>query len=273
MAIPLEDFSEDIISKAQRGLGIDTGTLAERSGLERSDIHSLRNGSSDVELIRQVAPELGLDTNALIASAEKSWFPEQPNVEGLHIFHTNFGEMIVNAYLVEVPSTKKAILFDTGIDSSAILELLEKRGLELEAICLTHSHRDHVADLQTLRTATDNPPAYIHAKELVSGSSSIEEGWTLQTSGLKITALQTSGHSVAGLTYVIDGMNTHIAVVGDAMFAGSMGGGMVSFSEALKNNREKILTLSDQTVLCPGHGPLTTVGQEKVHNPFFPEFK
>ena len=78
---------------------------------------------------------------------------------------------------------------------------------------------------------------------------------------------------MAGLTYVIDGMNTHIAVVGDAMFAGSMGGGMVSFSEALKNNREKILTLSDQTVLCPGHGPLTTVGQEKVHNPFFPEFK
>ncbi len=68
-------------------------------------------------------------------------------------------------------------------------------------------------------------------------------------------------------------MNTPIAVVGDAMFAGSMGGGMVSFSEALKNNREKILTLSDQTVLCPGHGPLTTVGQEKVHNPFFPEFK
>ncbi|MEK9984330.1 MAG: MBL fold metallo-hydrolase, partial [Opitutae bacterium] len=122
-------------------------------------------------------------------------------------------------------------------------------------------------------TTTDNPPAYIHAKELVSGSIAIEEGWTLQTSGLKITALQTSGHSVAGLTYVIDGMNTPIAVVGDAMFAGSMGGGMVSFSEALKNNREKILTLSDQTVLCPGHGPLTTVGQEKVHNPFFPEFK
>ena len=76
--------------------------------------------------------------------------------------------MIVNAYLVEVPDTKKAILFDTGIDSSAILELLEKHGLELEAICLTHSHRDHVADLQTVRTATDNPPAYIHAKELVS---------------------------------------------------------------------------------------------------------
>ena len=204
-------------------MGIDTGTLAERSGLKRSDIHSLRNGSSDVELIRQVAPELGLDTNALIASAEKSWFPEQPNVEGLHIFHTNFGEMIVNAYLVEVPSTKRAILFDTGIDSSAILELLEKRGLALEAICLTHSHRDRVADLQNVRTTNDNPPAYIHAKELVSGSLAIEEGGLFKRVALKITALQTSGHSVAGLTYVIDGMNTPIAVVGDAMFAGSGG--------------------------------------------------
>jgi glyoxylase-like metal-dependent hydrolase (beta-lactamase superfamily II) len=50
-----------------------------------------------------------------------------------------------------------------------------------------------------------------------------------------------------------------------------MGGGMISYAEALENNRRKILTLPDQTVLCPGHGPLTTVGEEKQHNPFFPE--
>jgi glyoxylase-like metal-dependent hydrolase (beta-lactamase superfamily II) len=54
------------------------------------------------------------------------------------------------------------------------------------------------------------------------------------------------------------------------MFASSMGGGGVSYADALRNNREQILTLPDDTILCPGHGPLTTVGEEKQHNSFFP---
>ena len=59
----------------------------------------------------------------------------------------------------------------------------------------------------------------------------------------------------------------------EACMASSMGGGMVSFSDALATNRKEIFTLADHTVLCPGHGPLTTVGEEKTHNPFYPEFK
>ena len=61
------------------------------------------------------------------------------------------------------------------------------------------------------------------------------------------------------------------AVVGDSLFAGSMGGGNVSYEDALRNNREKILTLPDETIVCPGHGPLTTVGKEKRENAFFAE--
>jgi glyoxylase-like metal-dependent hydrolase (beta-lactamase superfamily II) len=61
--------------------------------------------------------------------------------------------------------------------------------------------------------------------------------------------------------------------VGDALFAGSMGGGMVSYEEALRTNRAGIFTLGDETIVCPGHGPLTTVGEEKLHNPFFPEYQ
>jgi len=57
--------------------------------------------------------------------------------------------------------------------------------------------------------------------------------------------------------------------VGDSLFAGSMGGGNVSYQDALRNNLEKILTLPDSTIICPGHGPMTTVAQEKQHNPFF----
>jgi len=58
-------------------------------------------------------------------------------------------------------------------------------------------------------------------------------------------------------------------VVGDALFAGSMGGGNISYTDALATNRAEILTLPEETVICPGHGPMTTVGEEKRHNPFF----
>ena len=90
---------------------------------------------------------------------------------------------------------------------------------------------------------------------------------------LRLETRLTSGHSVGGITYVVSGLARPVAVVGDALFAGSMGGGMVSYADALANNRRHILSLPDPTVVCPGHGPLSTVGEEKQHNPFFPEFQ
>ena len=70
----------------------------------------------------------------------------------------------------------------------------------------------------------------------------------------------------------LNGLSKPVAIVGDAIFAGSMGGGKISYADALRTNREKIMSLSDETILCPGHGPLTTVMEEKCNNPFFPEF-
>jgi glyoxylase-like metal-dependent hydrolase (beta-lactamase superfamily II) len=70
-------------------------------------------------------------------------------------------------------------------------------------------------------------------------------------------------------TYYISGLSWPLAVVGDSIFAGSMGGSVSQYSDQLRNNREKILTLPRDTVLACGHGPLTTLGQEKIYNPFF----
>ena len=95
---------------------------------------------------------------------------------------------------------------------------------------------------------------------------------SIQSIHSSLVAKHTHGHSVGGMTYVIDGLEKPVAVVGDAIFAGSMGGGMISYEDALRTNREKIMTLPNDTILCPGHGPLTTVCEEKQSNPFFPEF-
>ena len=89
---------------------------------------------------------------------------------------------------------------------------------------------------------------------------------------LSLRSLHTYGHSVGGTTYLVDGLEKPVAISGDSLFAGSMGGGMVSYQDALQNNREKIMTLPGETIVCPGHGPMTTIDEERRHNPFFPEY-
>ena len=86
---------------------------------------------------------------------------------------------------------------------------------------------------------------------------------------LDIESRLTWGHSKGGVTYVVSGLQRPLAIVGDSIFAGSMGGGGVSYPDAVKNNLEQILTLPGSTVIAPGHGPLTSVAEEQKNNPFF----
>ncbi|MEM9017441.1 MAG: MBL fold metallo-hydrolase, partial [Verrucomicrobiota bacterium] len=120
-----------------------------------------------------------------------------------------------------------------------------------------------------LRAATGAEALYSNEAEPWPGTETFAEGAVFAVGGLSVSTLTTSGHSLGGTTYFVEGLERPIAVVGDAIFAGSMGGGMISFDDAWKNNREKILTLPDETVICPGHGPLTSVAEEKRNNPFF----
>lgn len=269
MAIPLEDNVSDIIGKAQRGLGISDSQLAERSGVSSEKIRKLRDGDFDEDAIKLVAPVLKLDAAALRKLAAGKWNPEAiGEVPGLAQFNTTYGDMTVNAYLVWDPVGRNAIAFDTGADCSEMLSRIEQEKLDVRLILLTHAHPDHVADLRRLRKET-GAPVYISELEAEEGAEGIEEGKRFRAGTLKIEARLTSGHSPGGMTYVVTGLSRPVAIVGDSLFAGSMGGGNVSYDDALRNNREKILTLPDETIVCPGHGPLTTVAKEKRDNPFF----
>jgi glyoxylase-like metal-dependent hydrolase (beta-lactamase superfamily II) len=168
--------------------------------------------------------------------------------------------------------SRSAWIFDSGPLAEPILGFLKKKRLTVNAIFLTHTHRDHIFCLEEIKEHTGNPKVYTHSSEPIKDSILIEEGFSISTGRLSLKAFHTHGHSVGGITYVIDGLELPVAIVGDALFAGSMGGGMVSYQDALRTNREKIMTLPDETILCPGHGPMTTVGEEKKYNPFFPEF-
>lgn len=269
-AIPIEDFFEDIIAKSMRGRQISEADLAERTGVDRDMLGRLCRGEfCDETALRKVARALDLDPAALVVSASRAWRPRSVEIEGLAVFNTPYRDMRVNAYLIWDPGTKAAAAFDTGTDCSGLVALAKEKDLALEQIFLTHTHNDHIADLDRLRAGSGEAVVRSNREEPFPGSELFSEGEEFRIGSLAVKTLTTSGHSAGGTTYVVTGLARDVAVVGDAVFAGSMGGGMVSFSDAWRNNREKILTLPEDTVICPGHGPLSSVGEERRNNPFF----
>jgi 3-hydroxyisobutyrate dehydrogenase len=270
--IPLEDSFTDIVGKTQRGLKLSDDQLAAQTGITVEDLARVKGGEADETVLRKLAPALNLGADALVNSANKAWSPEPVEVDGLKQFNTVYEDMTVNFYLAWDAKSKQAAVFDTGADCSPALEFAIANGLSVKLILLTHTHVDHIVDLARLKTQT-GAPAWVGQHENFADAQPFTEGKSFKVGALKIETRQTSGHAAGGITFVISGLSRPVAVVGDAIFAGSMGGGMISFAEALDNNRRKIFTLPDNTVLCPGHGPLTTVGEEKAHNPFYPEFQ
>jgi glyoxylase-like metal-dependent hydrolase (beta-lactamase superfamily II) len=269
--IALEDNYTDVVGKAQRGLGLSDSELARRAGIPATELGHFKGGGFDAGTARKIAGPLNLGADALIELAQNSWYPQPVEVAGLAMFNTPYRDITVNSYLVFDPKTQRAAVFDTGATVAGMLGLAEGRQLKIESIFITHSHPDHVADLRTLEAT--GAPVHAGENEHFHGAQPFAPGKIFRLGDLKIETRQTSGHARGGITYVISGLARRLAVVGDALFAASMGGGVVSYEEALRTNRKEIFSLPDDTVICPGHGPLTTVGEQKKHNPFFPEFQ
>ena len=272
-SIPLEDNFEDVLGKALRGTGIPDGVLEFLTGVPEETIGKLKEGHFEEKALRQVASPLGLDADALVERGMNSWCPEPVEVDGLRQFNTVFDDMTVNNYLVWDPASKAAALFDTGTDASKAIATVVELSLDLEQLFLTHTHLDHIIDRATVESHNGSLQTHVNALEPAEGAARFQPGDSFTVGALQIATRLTKGHSPGGITYVIEGLKRPVAIVGDALFAQSMGGGMISYQDALATNRSELFTLEDHTVICPGHGPMTSVGEEKAHNPFYPEFK
>ena len=275
MNLPLEDNFEDLLGKAQKGLKISNEDLALRAGIPIASLTLLQQGQLLEGPLRQVAPLLNLHAETLLAIARKAWLPAPVEVPGLIHFNTYYEEhdMKVNHFIVFDPETKAAAIFDTGTDPAPTLAAVAGQGLNVESIFITHTHVDHIAVLPALRAAFPNAVIYCGRGENLENTTPVDHGFGFTIGGLKGESRETSGHAVCGMTYVITGLAKPLAIVGDALFAGSMGGPRTSWEQALTHNRQRIFSLPAETVIAPGHGPLTTLAEEKAHNPFYPEFK
>jgi len=269
MTIPLEDLFGDVVGKAQRGLGLSNQQLADRARVSEAAVEAVKAGAPDAITLHRLAPVLGLHAESLEIMAEHGWHPEPVDLPGLAQFNTPFHDMTVNAYLIWDPVTHEAAAFDTGATARPIIDKIHSLKLKLRYLFLTHTHPDHVADIASLNA----PEILVSEREPHGDAQTFTPGAAWHLGSLKIESRSTWGHSKGGTTYVVHGLARPIAIVGDALFASSMGGGAVSYTDALTTNRQEIFTLPDNTIICPGHGPLTTVAEEKAHNPFYPEFK
>jgi glyoxylase-like metal-dependent hydrolase (beta-lactamase superfamily II) len=197
------------------------------------------------------------------------------------------GPIQANCYILGCERNKLAAVIDPGGDANRILMVLAKEGLRLVYIINTHGHFDHTTDNKRLKEVTGAQLA-IHradAPMIVNQSGQglmwgmrienspapdryVDEGDMITFGDISLKVLHTPGHSPGGISLSTD----KIVFVGDTLFAGSIGrtdlpGG--DYDGLIRNVREKIFTLGDDVVVYPGHGPRTTVGQERRTNPFF----
>jgi hydroxyacylglutathione hydrolase len=201
------------------------------------------------------------------------------------------GMMQTNCYLLGDPATRQAAVIDPGGDGHRIAGRLRELDLELAMILNTHGHFDHVLDAWLLKQELGGD-VFLHADDqailedrsvglvapLAATSKSprgsvnhwLREGDRLQIGSLQLEVLETPGHTPGHVSFYLAAAN--VIFVGDTLFAGSIGrtdfpGG--SYEELIHSVKTKIFPLDEATVVLPGHGPETTVGEEKRSNPFF----
>ena len=198
------------------------------------------------------------------------------------------GPLQCNCSVIGDESSREAMVVDPGDDITDILQLVQKHGLTVKQIVITHAHIDHVGGAMKLKTKTGAPillnqndyallkmldvqaswlgmtsPGPVHIDEALA------DGHKISIGSLDASVMHTPGHTEGSVCVYIPAEQKLIA--GDTLFAGSIGrtdlpGG--SYEKIMQSLHSRVLALPDETIVVPGHGPLTIIGEERETNPF-----
>jgi hydroxyacylglutathione hydrolase len=273
--MPLEDHLGDIIRKARQAAEVPVEAAAKVAGLNVEQFSAFEeSGHALGQTNFKPLAELVALHPAKLENIARGWLPPAVDLSQwreLRPITTTQEGITVNCYLIWDEVSREAALFDTGWDAAPILTLVAEEKLHLKHLFLTHTDEDHVAAMGVLREQFPKLLIHTNSKNAQPQHRNRSNAF-IHLGSLRITNRDTPGHTEDGVTYIIGTWPEdapHVAIVGDTIFAGSLARGKQSTQLLKQKVREQIFTLPNETLVCPGHGPLTTVAVEKDNNPFF----
>ncbi len=275
--VPLEDELGDVIDKAMHRAGLNDETLAVLSGVPAGRILDAIDYRSELtaEELSRLARHLGLNEIGLAALASGRYplprlGPLPFCVWPLRMPH---GIGVANAYLVGECGSDRAVLFDTGAGLRSLEMVWPASVRRIDAVFLTHVEHEHAGGLCEVVDRFGVQAAYVPQGAVAPCGRPAGEGDVITIGPLTISTYATPGHAPAHNCYLVSSSarlrSAALLVSGDLVFAGSAGGGYFSQRQQLENLRRLLCLAPADTIIAPGHGPLTTVENERSFNPFF----
>ncbi len=273
--LELEDEVGDVLEKAMCRGGFTPEAVATRAGVPLSRLCDAIDYRSDLgcDELRRIAGVLGLNEVGLCALGSGRY--PTPEIGALPFcvwpLRMPHGIGVVNAYLVGECGSSRAVLFDTGAGIEALVAAWPASIRALEAVFLTHVEGEHAGGLCDVVARFDAPEAYIPVGATAACGRALGEGGTRRYGALEVSAFTTPGHSAAHNCYLVkstQGAGPAVLISGDLVFAGSVGGAYFSQEKLQANLRRMLAMFPPETIIAPGHGPLTTVENELRFNPF-----
>lgn len=251
----LEDHLGDIIRKGRKAANVSPDAAAKAAGLTEAELNALEETGKGQANFNGLAAAIKLDGGKL-AKIAGDWKPSEKDLglwRELRRIETTKEGITVNCYLVWDEVSRDGALFDTGWNGEPALVAIAENQVQLRHIFLTHTHEDHIAGLAALREK--HPKAHVHTSSKNAPPEQRNRANDFKHLGsLRITNRDTPGHAEDGVTYIVGNWSEdapHVAMVGDALFAGSIGTGFQSWDLAKQKVREQIFFIATRYTNMP----------------------
>ena len=276
LSVPLEDELGDVLEKAMRHAGLTEDVLAARAGVPMTkilDAIDYRPDLSSAEL-RRLAATLGLNEIGLCALG-CGQYPQPEDVAlpfCVYPLRMAHGIGFANAYLVADCGSSHGILFDTGPGIGALIAEWPAAIQQVDAVFVTHVEAEHSGGLCDVVARFGLPKAFCPSGAKAPCGQPMAEGERMSFGHFEVKAFSTPGHAPAHNCYLVSRPSVpssgQLLISGDLVFAGSVGGGYFCHRQLATHLRRVLEAVPPETVIAPGHGPLTTAGNELRYNPF-----
>lgn len=274
--IPLEDELGDVLDKALHHAGLTADAAAVQAGVDAAKIRDAIDYRYDLTVgeLRRLAGVLQLNEIGFCALAQEQY--PLPEIGALPFcvwpLRMAHGIGVANAYVIGECGGRRGLLFDVGPSLAALTEVWPRSIKTVDAVFLTHVEGEHTGGLCDVVERFGVDAAYVPAGAQAPCGRPLGEGETRTIGAYRVTAFSTPGHSAAHNCYLVSAPaargSSPLLISGDLIFAGSAGGGYFCHRQLHVHLRRVLESVPANTVIAPGHGPLTTVENELRFNPF-----